>query len=438
MTLTRRQFLGGSGALTGLGLLGPVVARTGLGLAQAAVDPATALRNRLVIIVQSGGNDGLNMVIPTGDVPGAPRYSVYRKVRPSIGYDRAVALPLDRPGDADWAIGLNPKLPTLHSLYRADRMAVVQGVDYPNHNYSHFVSMDIWDSGLPELSNDSGWIGRHLDRAGIGDGELRAVGIGYELPLLLRGRASQGVEIASLPLRFADGTEAIGDRRHAAFKSFGQPVWSEPLRQYAGDQAEITVGTVETLEAAPAVPTTPNYLANSLLNARTLLTENLGVEVVVVYQYGYDTHTAQVPGQEALFTQLDEAIGAFLFGKLGATDLGIGELDQVVAERTLIITVSEFGRRIGENGGANVSGTDHGAAAPMLMIGPGVAGATGHALVPGVHGDHPNMGTTLAPADNLTMTTDLRTVYQALLENWLNDTEPGYGTSYPALPGLFT
>lgn len=438
MTLTRRQFLAGSGALTGLGLLGPVVARTGLGFAQAAVDPATALRNRLVIIVQSGGNDGLNMVIPTADVAGAPRYSVYRKVRPSIGYDQSVVLPLDRLGDVDRAIGLNPKLPTLHSLYRADRMAVVQGVDYPNHNYSHFESMDIWDSGLPELSNDSGWIGRHLDRTGIGDGELRGVGIGTELPLLLRGRNIQGVEIAALPLRFADGTAAIGDRRHAAFKAFGETTWTEPLRQYAGDQAEMTVETVETLETAPAPPVTANYLANSLLNARTLLTQNLGVEVVVVYQYGYDTHTAQVPAQEALFIQLDEAIGAFLFGKLGATDLGIGPLDPAVTERTLIMTASEFGRRIGENGGASVSGTDHGAAAPMLVIGPGVAGATGHALVPGVHGDHPEMGTTLAPADNLKMTTDLRTVYQALLENWLNDTEPGYATAYPALPGLFT
>ena len=252
MTLTRRQFLAGSGALTGLTLLGPVVVRSGLGLAQAAVDPATAQRNRLVIIVQSGGNDGLNMVIPTADVAGAARYSVYRKVRPSIGYDPSVVLPLGRAGDADWSLGLNPKLTTLHDLYLQGRMAVVQGVDYPNHNYSHFASTDIWESGLPQLSNDSGWLGRHLDRMGIGDGELRGVGIGSELPLLLRGRSSQGVEIASLPLRFADGTDAVGDRRHAALKAFGQAVWTDPLRQYAADQAEVTVGTVETLEAAPA------------------------------------------------------------------------------------------------------------------------------------------------------------------------------------------
>jgi uncharacterized protein (DUF1501 family) len=112
---------------------------------------------------------------------------------------------------------------------------------------------------------------------------------------------------------------------------------------------------------------------------------------------------------------------------------GVGPLDPVVASRTLLATTSEFGRRIGENS----TGTDHGAAAPMLLVGPGGTPANGAVLTAGIHGDHPNMGTTLLPADNLTMTTDLRRVYQSMLEGWLHDPDPAYGAAFAALPGLF-
>ena len=432
MTLSRRQFLLGSGALAGLGVLAPLSGRVGAAFGATAVDPSTALRRRLVIIYQQGGNDGLNMVSPRGDVAGAPRYSVYRKVRPSIGHDRAVTLPLGRSGDAAWDLGLHPRLQTVHRLYGQDRVAVVQGVDYPNHNYSHFESTDIWQSGLPESSFDSGWIGRHLDRTGIGEGELRAVGFGNELPLALRGKVQQGVEISGLPLGFSDGTDAIADPRHAALRSFGDQLWTAPLQRRVADEVERTVATVDALEAAPAPVVTANALANDLLAARTLLTENLGVEVVFVQQSGYDTHAGQVAQQDTLLSQLDGAIEAFYFGTLAGADLGIGPLATGVADRTLVMTTSEFGRRIGETGvGASVAGTDHGAAAPMLLIGPGTG------LVPGLHGDHPDLGSVALPADNLTMTTDLRRVYQAILQQWLGDPDPNYSGSFDPLPGLF-
>src|SRR5687768_1291675 len=98
MTLSRRQFIAGLGSLAGVQLIGPVVVRAGAAFGQAAVDPASAARRRLVVVFQSGGNDGLNTVIPRGDVAGAARYSVYRKVRPSISYKPEEVLPLDRPG----------------------------------------------------------------------------------------------------------------------------------------------------------------------------------------------------------------------------------------------------------------------------------------------------------------------------------------------------
>lgn len=434
MTLTRREFLASGGALAGLGLLAPIIGRGGAAFGLTGLDPSTTVRNRLIVIFQQGGNDGLNTVIPTG----GSRAEVYRQVRPSIGYTSGT-LPLDRAGDVDQAMALNPKMSTFHSLYRQDRLAIVQGVDYPAHNYSHFESTDIWESGLPELSNHSGWLGRHLDRAGIADGELRGVGIGSQLPLVLRGSQRQGVGITGLPLRFSDGTAAIGDARHAALRAYGQSLWPESLRQMAADQAETTVATVETLESVPVPPATGNALANAMLTVRTLMTQDLGVECVFVTQPGYDTHTTQVASQEALLTSLDLAVEAFLYGTMGGVAIGtIGPLDAAVADNTVIMTMSEFGRRIGENAAGAIAGTDHGAAAPMFLIGPAGAGANGSSLVPGLHGAHPEMGSTLLPAQNLMMTTELRRIYQALLEQWLDDPDPSYEGSYEPLPGLFT
>src|SRR5919106_4694544 len=138
MALTRREFIGRMALVAGAQFLPPIVFRAGDAFGQVEPDPNSANRNRLVVIFQQGGNDGLNMVIPRGDVSGAPRYSVYRKVRPAIHYTPEQVLPLDRPGDNDQLLGINRNMPKIHQLYREGRVAVVQGVDYPNHNYSHF------------------------------------------------------------------------------------------------------------------------------------------------------------------------------------------------------------------------------------------------------------------------------------------------------------
>jgi uncharacterized protein (DUF1501 family) len=439
--VSRREFIGGVAGIAGMRLLSPIAVRAGDWIGQAAPDPVTAQRNRLVVIFMQGGNDGLNTVVPTADVPGALRRSVYEKVRPSIGYDAAELLPLDRAGDADWSLGLNPNLRVLHSLYEQDRVAIVQGVDYPSHSYSHFVSTDIWESGEPGRTPDSGWLGRHLDRAGIGDGELRGLGIGYELPLILQGTQKRGVEVESIAATaFSDGTGAVGDARHQALRKYGDHPAAEPLRQFAGVQAASTVDLVEALEAVQAPPKTGNALADAMLTSRALLQGNFGVESVFVSMGGFDTHTSQVGQQEALLARLDRAIEAFLFGTIGGAPIaGVGAMPADLAARTLIVTTSEFARRIGENGTGAVAGTDHGAAGPLFVVGP-PAGSTiaGATLVPGLHGDHPPMGTPTLPADNLTMTTELRSVYQSVLQYWLRDPDPSYEGTYEPLPGLIT
>lgn len=435
--MKRREFIVGLGAVTGIRVLAPIVVRAGDALGQTLPDPATQARNRLVVIFLQGGNDGLNTVVPRGDVSGAPRYSVYRKVRPTIAYAPEQTLALDLPGDAGQSLGFNGKLKTLHGLYRDGRVAIVQGVDYPQHSYSHFVSTDIWQSGQPGRNPDSGWIGRHLDRAGIGEGELRGLGVGTELPLILQGEQRRGVELQTLPPRFADHGP-LGDPRHAAFAHFGQHPADEPLRRFAGTQAKVAVGLVDALQNVKAPSPTGNRLADALLTARVLLEQNLGVECVFVVHAGgdggagYDTHAGQVAVHERLLTELDGAIEAFWLGSVAGKPTGAGPIPAALASRTMVLTTSEFGRRIGEAGGAGVAGTDHGAAGPLFLIGP-----AGSRLVPGLHGDHPEMGTPTLPADNLTMTTELRRVYQALLQQWLADPDPGYESRYDPLRGLF-
>jgi uncharacterized protein (DUF1501 family) len=439
VTLSRREFVVGLGAATGIRFLAPIVVRAGAGLGEAVADPASAARRRLVVIFLQGGNDGLNTVIPTDDVAGAARYSVYKKVRPSISYDRGAALPLNLTSDdTARAMGLNPKLQTMHKLYTQSRMAVVQGVDYPKHSYSHFESTDVWQSGMPGNTNDSGWVGRHLDRAGIADGEIRGLGIGTELPLILRGQQRQGVEVQTIPsTKFMDGRDAVGTSRHQAFARFSRHPLEEPLRHFVGQQAENTVSLVDHLAQVPAPPATSNGLAYAMLTARTLLEQNLGVECVFVTQAGYDTHAAERQQHENLLTQLDQAIEVFFFGTIGGAPLqGAGPMSPQLAAQTLVMTTSEFGRRIGENGSGQVAGTDHGAAGPLFLIGP-APGANKVGLVPGLHEDHPAMGSPTLPADNLVMTTELRRVYQAVLQSWLTNPDPGYDKKYAALPGLF-
>jgi uncharacterized protein (DUF1501 family) len=427
MALTRRRLIQAAGGAAAAHVLLPAVGRVGEAFGATRAHPAAAKRNRIVVIHLNGGNDGLNTVIPTG----GRAYDVYRKVRPSLAYRPSQTLRLDRAGDRDHHLGLNPKLRTLHKLYRQGRVAIVQGVDYPQHSYSHFTSSDVWHSGEPGRAADSGWLGRHLDRAGIREGELRGVGIGSELPLLLRGRRRSGVEIQSIAAtRFSDGREDVADARHDALALFDHHPGTEPLRHLYGRGARQAVDLVDALAKVPPATTTGTAIGDCLLTGRSLLGLDLGVECVYASVGGYDTHVDQRAYHEQLMTDLDTGIEAFFLGTAKGKSLGIGALRPSLASRTILLVFSEFGRRIGENGTGGGAGTDHGAATPVLMVGPASA------IHGGVHREHPSLGTTKAPADNLAMTTDLRRVYQSVLTHWLHDPDPLYARYHP-LPGLF-
>ena len=433
MSVSRRRFLGGTAGAAGLYLVTPAFARAGRAMGM-GVDPALANRRRLIVLFLGGGNDGLNTVVPIADVPGAARASVYRKLRPSLGYAPEQTLRLDRPADTGHGLGLSPSLPYVHGLYRDGRVAVVQGVDYPNHSYSHFSSTEIWHTGEPERSA-SGWIGRHLDRAGASEGEARAIGIGNRLPAILRGDRRQGLGIVNIPsTRFADGadTDVHAKARHDALAGFGGHPEAEELAALHGRTSQATVGLVRNLADTTVPAPTGNRLADALVTARILLEDDLGVEVIYLEHVGFDTHANQRAQQENLLAQLDAALGMFWTGQLGTKKV-MEPMSPHLMERTMVMTLSEFGRRIGENGAGAGSGTDHGAASPMFLIGPPAATSP---LVGGVHGDHPDMGSPTLPADNLAMTTDLRRVYESVLHGWLQNPDPLYRRHRP-LPGLF-
>ncbi|HVF03971.1 MAG TPA: DUF1501 domain-containing protein [Frankiaceae bacterium] len=433
MALTRRQLIAGAGGAAAAHTLLPAVGRVGEAFGKAPVNPRAARRNRLVVLHLVGGNDGLNTFVPRS----GKKADVYRKVRPTLAIPASKTLRMDRFGDAEHHLGLNPLLRSLYRLYLRGRVAVVQGVDYPGHVYSHFDAIDNWHAGTPGRGRGAGWIGRHLDRVGVRPGELRAVGIGNELPLLLRGERRSGSQVHSIAAtRFADGTAGIADARHDALALFQNHAANEPLRRVAGRGGREAADLVDLFSRVRATKSTGVPLADRMLTARSLLSLDLGVETVYLSAGAYDTHTHQKADHILRLKDLDAAIEAFFFGTVRGAPTGQGALPGGLDSRTILMITTEFGRRVGENGSGAQAGTDHGAATPVILIGPSGRGATGTELVPGFHGDHPPMGSTRAPADNLAQTMDMRRVFQSVLDDWFNDPDPIY-RPYGRVPGLF-
>ena len=432
MDVTRRDFLRGASVLAGAATFSPLAGLTGHAFGDATPDPDITRRRRLVLIELNGGNDGLNTVVPMGDAANLRRKK-YEDARTATRLPVTGLHPIG--SDDQGPLGLHPSLPTLAGLYGDNRVAVVQGVGYDNPNLSHFVSGDLWMSGLPTETPRSGWLGRHLDRTGVGDGELRAVAIGTGLPLLLTGATQRGAQLLSLPPAFPDGATAV----HRAYRRFAEHPDTHPLRREYGR----VCGSTHHLVSSTSYLTVPvgsaalPPLVTSILAARELFEHDLratasatddlrplGVEVVSLQIRGFDTHADQLATHAKLLRQVDQALDAFFFGKIGTTRLTrngeeIGELPLGLRDRTIVMTWSEFGRRIGDN----KTGTDHGAAQPLFLVGPrhGEQAAGEPKLNAGLRGSHPDLtwpgGVTTR--GNLDNTVDIEQVYQPLLQTWL-------------------
>lgn len=383
----------------------------------------------LVVIQLSGGNDYLNTLVPYAD-------GLYYDHRPTIGLRPDDVLPLtfqnrDRADPQqpsvvplDARVGLHGGLAPFARLHAEGRLAVLMGIGYPDHNRSHFRSMDIWHTGVPETYSNVGWLGK---TAAILDPDhqnpVLVVNLGKAAPLAV---AHPGVLAASLDSLATYGIfpDMAGDTvRHEAFAGAVRGLYEASDLPHAWQQAGL-VGRSALLGidrlrasasgASPAVEYPRfNPLAEHLRTIATIKAARLGTRIFYATHGGYDTHNDQLVTQQRLLEQLASAVTAFL------SDLE----SRGLADDTVILIFSEFGRRIAENRG----GTDHGAAGVAFLIGPHVQG--------GLYGEY----VSLRPEDQIDgdvrPSIDFREVYSAILGQFMHiDPQHVFGRASRALP----
>ncbi len=380
----------------------------------------------LVVVQLSGGNDGLNTLIPFSD-------DLYFKARPSIGIDAASSLRLSD------HLGLNPAMSAARAEFDAGRLAIVQNAGYPNPNRSHFKSMEIWHTARNDgsVANGKGWLGRYFDAECSGadptDPDPGRIGIsfGKVMPQAFRNDANVGLAIND-PETFrwnASGeTPALAAAQQEIFAKLNRPkaASSQPamdgpgpalsddfLRHTAMNATLAGDDLRRVLKAERTAASYPNSnLGNELQQISRLISGDFPTRVYYTGQGGYDTHDKQVGRHEQLLGDFSDSVSAFL------ADLRA----QKISDRVVVLAFSEFGRRVAENGSG---GTDHGAAAPLFIFGDAVRG--------GLHGSPPD----LADLDNgdIKHSTDFRQIYASLLGTWLKTpAEPILGQTYAPLP----
>jgi uncharacterized protein (DUF1501 family) len=373
---------------------------------------------RILVVVQlSGGNDGLNAVIPYGDPE-------YHNARPGIGLGEpgkakngGAALQLDQ----DRGIGLHPNLTGLKELHDQGKLSVVAGVGYPNPNRSHFASMDIWQCGRPE-GKGTGWLGRYVDAACNGNPAAdMAVSIGRTAPLAMMGSQSKPVAFESADLFRWLGADAGGtmDAEYQRMARAGtlpgvEAGSQESFLMRTALDAQVTSDRIRAaVKKQPLVPYPGSPLAKQLQTVAAMIRDGMKTRVYYVSMGGFDTHANQPGSHGNLMRQLGDALLAF------QKDLAA----QGNEARVVTMCFSEFGRRVRQNAS---NGTDHGTAGPVFLLGP--------AVQPGLRGKHPSL--TDLDGGDLKFTTDFRGVYQELLGRWMRaPTEQVLGGTYEA-PGL--
>ena len=406
---TRRDFLRSSTLLGFGGTVPTFLGRTAL--AAPAADKPGAKDTVLVVVQLTGGNDGLNTVVPFTN-------SDYYKLRPTI------AIPKSDVKKLTDDVGFHPSMAALAKLYTDDSaVCVVQGVGYPNPDQSHFRSMDIWHAASTAPALTEGWLGGALKAKGVPAFHL--AGGNEAAPLALAGAPVRVPSITSLD-DFKLKTVGVTGADTAAQKGVitgvadgPKPMPAQPnLLDFVSRTQTTTYASSERLAAigksyTPKVPYPTSALGTKLKLAAQLVDTDIGARLFYVSIDGFDTHAGQggATGAHAnLLTQVSEAISAF-YRDLAARGHG---------KRLCVMTFSEFGRRAYENGS---KGTDHGAGAPMLLVGGGVK--------PGVVGTQPSL--TGLKEGNLVHGTDFRQVYAAVLDKWLGvDAKAIVGKEYKA------
>lgn len=357
----------------------------------------------LVLIQLNGGNDGLNTLLPLD------QYANLSTARSNILIPQAAALKLNT------QTGLHPSMGEMKQLWEDEKLGVVQSVGYPNPNFSHFRSTDVWTSGSPADENwPTGWIGRHLDRlhpgypTGYPSGSFPdplAITVGSIVSNTCQGPvANYSMAIPSIDsfqLLLTGGTAPAPNTPYGFELTFLRQTMLQSNQYLSVIQAAAQMGqNLSTLYPQD------NPLAAQLKVVARLISGGLKTKFYVVNMGGFDTHANQVDltdtktGLHAnLLQNISQAVNAF------QDDLG----KQSLEDRVVGMTFSEFGRRIASNGSG---GTDHGSAAPMFVFGTQVN--------PILHGSNPLIPAQVATNDNLPMQYDFRSVFGSVLMDWFS------------------
>ncbi len=384
--VSRRSVLKWATAGAGAAAFGPMLSRL-----QAYAAPPVGPRDGILVLIQmSGGNDGLNTVIPIGDAR-------YHSLRPNIAIAPDSALHIGS------GMALHPALSQVKHLYDRGQVAIVRGVGYQPPDLSHFTSMGIWMNGwggAPQ-SPSTGWAGRIMDGFPNAASEgLYGATVGSSVPPHLAGAVSRA---SGLPLNiggaFGIDRSDISDRRmFDALASFGDAgtglgPWGDLLAVTDNRLMDLT----QKIQPAYQGAQPSGYLERQLVLCARLINANLGIRMLNTEFGSFDTHTDQPSNQAALFADLDAGIASFFRA-----------LNPAWADRVVIMTFSEFGRRPESNDGA---GTDHGTANAVFLIGGRVNG--------GLHGVQPSLSASgLDQYGNLVPNVDFRSVYGTIGTTW--------------------
>jgi uncharacterized protein (DUF1501 family) len=406
MPITRRDLLKDSLAIAALGLVAPSFlvksayslkssrpTRGGGGMSDGGATALAASKDNILVVIQlSGGNDGLGTIIPYTD-------PTFFSARPTLAPDKASILKLTD------SLGLHPNLPGLKSLFDNGHMAVMQGVGYPNPNRSHFRSMQIWQSARPDVNEPTGWLGRFLEADDDDDeNTLRAINVGNLVPRTLWTETTLVPSITNLEsYQFRTDGRYLGDpaAQLDTIHHLCEHATHGPFEEYVSQAAQDAFLSSDLLKDAVAryqsdVQYGDNPFAEGMKLIAQVINADLGTRIFYISLGGFDTHANQAAVHANLLRLLDEGVASFY------KDLErMGKADKVA-----VMTFSEFGRRVAENGSA---GTDHGTSLPLFLIGGGIKG--------GIYGNNPD----LRNLDNgdLRMQTDFRSVYASVIQNWL-------------------
>ena len=401
MKATRRQFVKGGVAAFTVTFAAPKF------LTELAAQGRT--RN-LVVLNLSGGNDSLSMLIPYND-------PFYTSRRPSLAVPAGQVLQVGT-DSSGVALGLHPRLTGLRDIFNQGRLAFVQRTGYENQTRSHFLGTDIWSTADPNNSTGLGWVGRYLDSLPSPVDPLVGWNTTGTMPRVLQA-AHTSVPAISNPVTYSFGSPNTGAEREAERATAVRISSHVPIDRpelafvYGSTQAALaTLDRVATV--ATYLPATyPNTgLGLALRAVAGAMVRNIGTKVFYVTIGGFDTHSNQA---------VNAANGTYsnLMGTLDAALLAFHNdlRTQGLLDDTLVLSFSEFGRRISENSNGAAAGTDHGAASAMLVMGGRVRG--------GIYGTSANLNPV---ASNPTLEnngadvrfeTDFRAVYAQVIDNWL-------------------